>query len=120
MAVYDAARGLVEAAGIGVVEVDDAAAQAMMHGHEKTPVAGQPNHANEKPTSGSVLLSISGNSSSNRAASKEADERTPVAGQPNRVNEKPTSRSVLLSVQGDSSSRVRIPSKAGAKIKQNT
>ncbi|MDE6693358.1 MAG: hypothetical protein K2K05_08235, partial [Muribaculaceae bacterium] len=74
-AVYEAAKGLVEAAGIEVVEVDEAASQAMLRGHEKTPVAGQPNRANEKLTSGSVLLSISGNSASNRAASKEADAK---------------------------------------------
>lgn len=35
------------------------------YGHEKTPVAGQPNRANEKLTSGSVLLRAMGDSSSN-------------------------------------------------------
>lgn len=69
--VYDAGKALLESAGIKVHEVSGKEAQAMLR-HEKTPVAGQPNRANEKLTSGSVLLSISGNSSSNRAASKEA------------------------------------------------
>ena len=69
--VYDVAKGLVESSGIEVVEVSDAEASEML-GYKNTPVVDQPNRANEKLTSGSVLLSISGNSSSNRAALKEA------------------------------------------------
>ena len=72
-AVYEMARDLVSDA-VGkdnVIEVSDAEAREMI-GNKKTPVTGLPNRANEKQTSGSVLLSISGNSSSNRAASKEA------------------------------------------------
>ena len=42
------------------------------YGHEKTPVAGQPNRANEKLTSGSVLLRVMGDSSSNAPSSAEA------------------------------------------------
>ena len=72
-AVYEMTRNLVSDA-VGkdnVIEVSDAEAREMI-GNKKTPVTGLPNRANEKQTSGSVLLSISGNSSSNRAASKEA------------------------------------------------
>lgn len=42
------------------------------YGYEKTPVAGQPNRANEKLTSGSVLLRVMGDSSSNAPSSAEA------------------------------------------------
>ena len=41
-------------------------------GNKKTPVAGQPNRANEKQASGSVLKSSRGDSSSNGTASKKA------------------------------------------------
>lgn len=76
---YSTAKGLVETAGIEVVEVSDAEATAKLE-----------------------------------------NKKTPVAGQPNRVNEKQTSGSVLMSAQGDSSSRTRVPSKASAKIANDT
>ena len=72
--VYNAAKGLVESTGIEVVEVSGEEAQAMME-QKNTPFAGLPNRANEKQPSGSVFLSINGNSSSNRADSKEYEAK---------------------------------------------
>ena len=69
--VYEAGKSLVEAAGIEVVEVSGEEAREML-GQKNTPVAGQPNRANEKPTSGSVLLSAKGDSSSNPNVPSEA------------------------------------------------
>lgn len=45
------------------------------YGHEKTPVAGQPNRANEKLTSGSILLSAKGDSSSNANVPSEVSAK---------------------------------------------
>lgn len=69
--VYEAGKSLVEAAGIEVVEVSGEEVREML-GQKNTPVAGQPNRANEKPTSGSVLLSAKGDSSSNPNVPSEA------------------------------------------------
>lgn len=71
---YNATKGLVESTGIEVVEVSGEEAQAMME-QKNTPFAGLPNRANEKQSSGSVFLSINGNSSSNRADSKEYEAK---------------------------------------------
>ena len=45
------------------------------YGYEKTPVAGQPNRANEKLTSGSILLSAKGDSSSNANVPSEVSAK---------------------------------------------
>ena len=71
---YNTTKGLVESTGIEVVEVSGEEAQAMME-QKNTPFAGLPNRANEKQSSGSVFLSINGNSSSNRADSKEYEAK---------------------------------------------
>ena len=72
-AVYEMTRDLVSDA-VGkdnVIEVSDAEAREMI-GNKKTPVTGLPNRANEKQTSGSVLLSAKGDSSSNPNVPSEA------------------------------------------------
>ncbi|MBD5257612.1 MAG: hypothetical protein HDS52_02830, partial [Barnesiella sp.] len=66
---YDVAAGLVKSAGLDVVEVSNEVAMEMFE-QKNTPVKGQPNRANEKPTSGSVLAAHSGGSSSNATDSR--------------------------------------------------
>ena len=75
-AVYEMTRNLVSDA-VGkdnVIEVSDAEAREMI-GNKKTPVTGLPNRANEKQTSGSVLLSAKGDSSSNPNVPSEAEAK---------------------------------------------
>ena len=75
-AVYEMTRDLVSDA-VGkdnVIEVSDAEAREMI-GNKKTPVTGLPNRANEKQTSGSVLLSAKGDSSSNANVPSEAEAK---------------------------------------------
>ena len=75
-AVYEMTRDLVSDA-VGkdnVIEVSDAEAREMI-GNKKTPVTGLPNRANEKQTSGSVLLSAKGDSSSNPNVPSEAEAK---------------------------------------------
>lgn len=73
--VYEAAKGMLEATGVRVHEVSDEEAQAMLRRKKETPVAGQPNRANEKLTSGSVLLSAVGDSSSNANVPSEVSAK---------------------------------------------
>ena len=72
--VYEAAKELLESAGISVVEVTDEEAATMLD-KKNTPVTGQPNRANEKLTSGSVLLSAKGDSSSNANVPSEVSAK---------------------------------------------
>lgn len=73
--VYEAAKGMLEAAGVRVHEISDEEAQAMLGRKKETPVAGQPNRANEKLTSGSVLTAHSGGSSSNATDSRKQETK---------------------------------------------
>lgn len=76
---YSLAKGIVEAAGVPVVEVSDAEAQAMLEqaglDTKKTPLNGQPNRADEKPTSGRLSAAHSGDSSSNATDSRKPDAK---------------------------------------------
>lgn len=70
-AVYDATVKMLQDAGIKVHEVSGDEAQAMLR-EKITPVAGLPNRANEKQSSGSMLQRAMGDSSSNAPNSVEA------------------------------------------------
>ena len=71
----DAVVNTMEESGIKVITNNKAAQSVLDRENKKTPLTGQPNRANEKPTSGSVLASIRRDSSSNPTTSKQADTK---------------------------------------------
>ena len=71
----DALVDVMRKIGIEVITNNKAAQSVLDRENKKTPLTGQPNRANEKPTSGSVLASIRRDSSSNPTTSKQASAK---------------------------------------------
>ena len=71
----DALADVMRESGIEVITDNKKAQRVLDRENKKTPLIGQPNRANEKPTSGSVLASIRRDSSSNATTSKQASAK---------------------------------------------
>ena len=71
----DALADVMRESGIEVITDNNEVQRVLDRENKKTPLIGQPNRANEKPTSGSVLASIRRDSSSNPTTSKQASAK---------------------------------------------
>ena len=71
----DALVDVMRESGIEVITDNNEVQRVLDRENKKTPLIGQPNRANEKPTSGSVLASIRRDSSSNPTTSKQASAK---------------------------------------------